>query len=55
MQRKKNQVLELHIRKVENGQMSGLIFGELKEDQLMRIEGPKGTFFLFETMLDLLF
>ncbi|GAB3520441.1 CDP-6-deoxy-delta-3,4-glucoseen reductase [Photobacterium alginatilyticum] len=38
--------LELHIRKVPNGQMSELIFGELKDNQLMRIEGPKGTFFV---------
>ncbi|MDE1309868.1 CDP-6-deoxy-delta-3,4-glucoseen reductase [Vibrio aestuarianus subsp. cardii] len=38
--------LELHIRKVPNGKMSELLFGELKENQLMRIEGPKGTFFI---------
>ncbi|OEF10061.1 FAD-binding oxidoreductase [Aliivibrio logei] len=38
--------LELHIRKVPNGQMSRLLFDELKENQLMRIEGPKGTFFV---------
>lgn len=38
--------LELHIRKVPNGKMSELIFGQLKENQLMRLEGPKGTFFV---------
>lgn len=38
--------VELHIRKVPNGQMSELIFNGLKENQLMRIEGPKGTFFV---------
>ncbi|CAK2054716.1 CDP-6-deoxy-L-threo-D-glycero-4-hexulose-3-dehydrase reductase [Vibrio crassostreae] len=38
--------LELHIRKVANGQMSELLFNGLKENQLMRIEGPKGTFFV---------
>ncbi|CAH8222806.1 FAD-binding oxidoreductase [Vibrio sp. SA48] len=38
--------LELHIRKVPNGKMSELLFGELKENQLMRIDGPKGTFFV---------
>ncbi len=52
--KEKNQVLELHIRKVENGQMSGLIFGELKEDQLMRIEGPKGTFFIRDNVRPLI-
>ena len=38
--------VELHIRKVPNGKMSELIFNGLKENQLMRIEGPKGTFFV---------
>lgn len=38
--------LELHIRKVPNGKMSELLFDELKENQLMRIDGPKGTFFV---------
>ena len=38
--------LELHIRKVPNGKMSELIFSQLKENQLMRLEGPKGTFFV---------
>lgn len=38
--------LELHIRQVPNGKMSELLFNGLKENQLMRIEGPKGTFFV---------
>lgn len=38
--------LEIHVRKVPNGKMSELIFGQLKENQLMRLEGPKGTFFI---------
>lgn len=38
--------LELHIRKVPNGQMSELIFGDVQLNQLMRMEGPKGTFFV---------
>ena len=38
--------LELHIRQVSNGKMSDLLFNGLKENQLMRIEGPKGTFFV---------
>lgn len=40
--------LELHIRKVPNGKMSEVVFSGLKENQLMRIEGPKGTFFIRE-------
>ncbi|MUK26530.1 FAD-binding oxidoreductase [Aliivibrio fischeri] len=46
--------LELHIRKVPNGQMSALLFGELKENQLMRIEGPKGTFFVKDNIKPLI-
>ncbi|KIF50406.1 FAD-binding oxidoreductase [Vibrio owensii] len=39
--------IELHIRRVENGEMSDLLFASnLKLNQLMRIEGPKGTFFV---------
>lgn len=37
---------ELHVRKVTNGAMSSLLFSDLSENQLMRIEGPKGTFFV---------
>ncbi|WP_234495037.1 FAD-binding oxidoreductase [Vibrio maritimus] len=40
--------LELHIRKVENGAMSDILFNQLKTNQLMRLEGPKGTFFVRE-------
>ena len=38
--------LELHIRKVENGLMSDALFSEIENGLLMRIEGPKGTFFI---------
>ncbi|MFG0888091.1 FAD-binding oxidoreductase [Vibrio sp. CJQ_6] len=39
--------VELHIRRVENGKMSDLLFDPgLKVNQLMRMEGPKGTFFV---------
>ncbi|MCG9683904.1 FAD-binding oxidoreductase [Vibrio sp. Isolate23] len=41
-----SQELELHIRKVPKGKMSDLLFNDLKANQLMRIEGPKGTFFV---------
>lgn len=38
--------VELHIRRAPNGQMSELLFGKIAENQLMRMEGPKGTFFV---------
>lgn len=38
--------IELHIRKVIDGEMSNLLFNELKDNQLMSLEGPKGTFFV---------
>lgn len=38
--------VELHIRKVANGKMSEAIFSNVQKNQLMRIEGPKGTFFI---------
>lgn len=41
-----NGEIELHIRKVEGGKMSSLLANDLKLNQLMRIEGPKGTFFV---------
>ncbi|GLT20420.1 CDP-6-deoxy-delta-3,4-glucoseen reductase [Vibrio zhanjiangensis] len=37
--------VELHIRNVPQGKMSEHIFSGIKDNQLMRIEGPKGTFF----------
>ena len=38
--------VELHIRKVVNGQMSDLLFNGLAKDTLMRLSGPCGTFFV---------
>ncbi|WP_217512891.1 FAD-binding oxidoreductase [Vibrio metschnikovii] len=47
--------IELHIRKVPQGKMSSLLFGNVSENQLMRIEGPKGTFFVREGTKPLVF
>lgn len=48
--------IELHIRRVENGKMSALLFDtELKPNQLMRLQGPKGTFFVRDGYKDLVF
>ncbi|MBS0054273.1 CDP-6-deoxy-delta-3,4-glucoseen reductase [Yersinia sp. Marseille-Q3913] len=47
--------IELHIRKVPNGLFSGIIFNELKLQQLLRIEGPQGTFFVRDNSRPLIF
>ncbi|QDE30494.1 FAD-binding oxidoreductase [Shewanella polaris] len=46
--------IELHIRKVPNGKMSTQIFGQVKVNQLMRMEGPKGTFFVRDNIKPLI-
>lgn len=47
--------IELHIRKVSNGVFSQIIFNELKLQQLLRIEGPQGTFFVRDNGRPLIF
>jgi CDP-4-dehydro-6-deoxyglucose reductase, E3 len=42
-------LLEFHIRRVVGGFFSQIIFEQLKVDQLLRIVGPQGTFFLHES------
>jgi len=41
-----NKLLELHIRKVPDGRLSQYWFGSAKENDLLRINGPLGTFIL---------
>jgi CDP-4-dehydro-6-deoxyglucose reductase len=49
-------LLELHIREVDAGAMSQYWFNEAKEADLLRLNGPLGTFFLRATGgLDLIF
>ena len=36
--------LELHVKRVEKGVMSSILFSKVKENDLFRIEGPLGTF-----------
>jgi CDP-4-dehydro-6-deoxyglucose reductase len=38
--------LELHIRHVDGGDFTGWVFDELKERDILRLEGPLGTFFV---------
>lgn len=48
--------LELHIRAVDGGAMSQYLFGPAKANDLLRLNGPLGTFFLRDvTGLDLVF
>jgi CDP-4-dehydro-6-deoxyglucose reductase len=51
-----NKLLELHIRAVEDGVMSDYWFKQAKINDLLRLSGPLGTFFLRNTdNLDLIF
>ena len=40
--------LELHLRHVAGGQFTDHVFGKMKERDILRFEGPLGTFFLRE-------
>lgn len=44
-----DKLLELHIRAVEGGAMSRYWFGQAKVNDLLRMNGPLGTFFLRDT------
>ncbi|MDX1379553.1 MAG: CDP-6-deoxy-delta-3,4-glucoseen reductase [Xanthomonadales bacterium] len=38
--------IELHVRHVEGGDFTGYVFDELKERDILRIDGPQGIFFV---------
>jgi len=40
--------VELHIRHMPGGRFTDLVFGSMKERDIVRIEGPMGSFFLRE-------
>jgi CDP-4-dehydro-6-deoxyglucose reductase len=40
--------VELHIRHMPGGRFTDLVFGSIKEKDILRIEGPMGSFFLRE-------
>jgi CDP-4-dehydro-6-deoxyglucose reductase len=42
----RDDLLELHIRHVEGGSFTDFVFNELQVKDLMRIEGPHGSFYL---------
>ncbi len=43
-----DELLELHVRRVPGGNFSEYVFTTMKEKDIMRIEGPLGSFFLRE-------
>jgi len=47
--------ISLLIKRFENGKMSDYWFNQAKENDLLRVEGPKGTFFLRDNLKPLLF
>jgi len=47
--------IELHIRRIAGGKISGLVFGQLQQDRLLWIEGPVGTFFVRDTRAPIIF
>jgi len=42
------ELIELHVRHVPGGQFTDHVFGKMKERDILRFEGPFGTFFLRE-------
>lgn len=43
-----DELLQLHIRLVPGGQFTEQVFGAMKERDILRFEGPRGSFFLRE-------
>ncbi|MBL8489932.1 MAG: CDP-6-deoxy-delta-3,4-glucoseen reductase, partial [Rhodocyclaceae bacterium] len=43
-----DEMLELHVRLVPGGRFTGHVFSEMKERDILRIEGPHGSFYLRE-------
>lgn len=43
-----DELLELHVRQVPDGQFTGHVFSRMKEKDILRFNGPHGTFFLRE-------
>jgi CDP-4-dehydro-6-deoxyglucose reductase len=50
-----NNEVELHIKKVDGGVFSSFLFGGLVKEQLFRLYGPLGTFFLRDNDRPLIF
>lgn len=44
-----DEMVTLHIRQVPGGEFTGHVFGAMKEKEILRIQGPLGSFFLDES------
>jgi CDP-4-dehydro-6-deoxyglucose reductase len=45
-------LIEIHVRFIENGKFTNYIFNQLKAKDILRIEGPKGNFYLRDDSKD---
>jgi len=43
-----DELIQLHVRRVAGGQFTDHVFGKMKERDILRFEGPLGTFFMRE-------
>jgi CDP-4-dehydro-6-deoxyglucose reductase len=43
-----DELIQMHVRHVPGGQFTDHVFGKMKEREILRLEGPLGTFFLRE-------
>ena len=43
-----DEVLELHIRRMPGGEFTGYVFNELRQRDVLRIDGPHGNFYLHD-------
>jgi len=43
-----DELIQLHVRHVAGGEFTGHVFGKMKQRDILRLEGPLGTFFLRE-------
>jgi CDP-4-dehydro-6-deoxyglucose reductase len=50
-----DEFLQLHVRHVPGGQFTDHVFGTLKERDILRFEGPLGSFFLHESAKPIVF
>lgn len=48
-------IIELHVRLVEDGVFTNFLFNSFKEKSVLKIEGPKGEFFLRKSDKDIIF
>ena len=49
------ELIELHIRHIEDGEFSAFLYSQLKEKDMLRIEGPFGQFYLHGADTPLIF